>query len=556
MNYIDWLVLASTLIFITVYGLWRNRRSDNISEYLLANRSLPWYTVALSIIATQASAITFLSAPGQGYFDGVRFVQFYLGLPLAMFVVAKVFLPRFYGMHVITAYEMIEKKFDWRVRVLTAVLFLLQRGLAAGLVISAPSIILNEVLGWNFYLTVAGMGGIVVLYTTVGGAAAISQTQFQQMLVILFGMAAAAYIVVANLPEQVSLGQAFSFAAKAGKMNAIDFSFDWKNKYNVWSGLIGGFFLALSYFGTDQSQVERYISAKSIEESRKGLFFNAMFKLPMQFGILTIGALLFVMFQFQDTPIYFKTKTLIELSQASPENNESFNAVHANYHETQEEKMIAAQKYVAKPTEENFEIWKKWNEKSNAQRQSFIDYLHKTDKKADDKNYLFLYFVLHYLPHGLIGLLIAVIFFASMSTTASEINALASVSVVDIYQRFVNKEGTDKHYVSISRWLTVIWAIIAVTFALSIQSSQSLIETINEIGSLFYGVILGIFLLVFYSKNLSATAVLWAALLTEIGVLYLHFTGSVSFLWYNVAGCLGMIAWAYLLNGMLPKSDK
>lgn len=542
MNYLDWLVLAATVLFITLYGLWRNRRSQNITEYLLADRSLPWYTVAFSIIATQASAITFLSAPGQAYFDGVRFVQFYLGLPLAMWVIAKVFVPRYYGQQVVTAYQLLEEKFDWRVRALTACLFLIQRGLAAGLVISAPCIILNQVLGWNFYLVVLAMGGIVVLYTTVGGSKAISQTQFQQMLIILLGMIVAGIVLVWRLPEAVGLGDALGFAAKAGKMKVLDFGFDWKNKYNVWSGLIGGFFLSLAYFGTDQSQVERYISAKSVKESQRGLFFNALFKLPMQFGILTLGALLFVFFQLEPAPIFFKSATLQQLP--APE-------LQTGYQNLQAQNRQNALTYLAQPSETNFNTWQQQQKKLEAKRNEYIALAKKQDPYAEDKNYVFLYYVLNYLPHGLIGLLIAVIFFAAMSTASSEMNALASVSLVDIYQRFFVKSGSDRHYVNVSKLLTVLWALLAVGFALSIRSAETLIETINQIGSLFYGVILGIFLLAFFSKGISAKAVLLAAVVVEAGVLLLHLSGGVSYLWYNAAGCVGMLGVAWLLAALL-----
>lgn len=545
---LDWLILGLTVIGISAYGMWKNRRNKNIQEYLLANQSLSWYTVAFSIIATQASAITFLSAPGQGYFDGVKFIQFYFGLPLAMFVVAKVFLPRFYAAKVITAYEMIEQTFDERVRVVTAVLFLIQRGLAAGLVISAPSIILHEVLGWNFLFTVLMMGGIVVLYTTVGGSAAISQTQFLQMMIILTGIVLAAVWIIWKMPAEAGFGGALKLAGVSGKMKAVDFSFDWKNKYNVWSGLIGGFFLSLSYFGADQSQVERYLSGKSVEESKKGLYFNALFKLPMQFFILSIGALLFAYYQFEKPPVFFKTATIQAMKQQDNSRYMLFQEAETAYYSAHDQNAAAAKQYLLTPDETHKQSLLHTQQILSTKRETALSVIHEFDPKADDKNYLFLYYVLHTLPHGIIGLLIAIIFLASMSTTASEINALASVSIVDIYKRFFKKEGSDAHYVKASRIMTVLWAVLAVGFALSLQSTSTLIEAINQIGSLFYGVILGIFLLVFYAKHLRPGAVLWATILAEAGVLALHFSDIVSYLWYTVFGCLGVIAIAFLLH--------
>lgn len=551
MEYIDWAVLILTIAVISFYGIWKNRRSKNISEYLLANRSLPWYTVALSIIATQASAITFLSAPGQGYFDGVRFVQFYLGLPLAMWVIAKVFLPRFYSMNVITAYESIEKVFDYRVRIFTAILFLIQRGLAAGLVISAPSIILSEILGWNFYLTVLMMAGIVVIYTTVGGSAAISQTQFQQMIIILLGMLAAGVLIIWNLPQEVSLTDALSLAQAGSRLKVIDMSFDWKNKYNVWSGLIGGFFLALAYFGTDQSQVERYLSGKSIEESRKGLFFNALFKLPMQFFILLLGALLFSLYQFEKPPLFFKLNEIPSIIQQNPQTAARFSTLQHEFDSLHTQQRTLATAYLSarkqgKATSEMIVQWQEAQLATTQVRDSAQALIHKYNPKAEEKNYLFLQFVLTNFPHGIIGLLIAVIFFASMSTTASEINALASVSVVDIYARFIQKTGSDAHYVKVSRWLTVFWALFSVAIALFLNQSTTLIEAINQLGSLFYGVILGIFLLMFFAPKLHASAVFYGAIFAEIGVLMVHFSGKFSYLWYNVFGCLFVIVFAFL----------
>lgn len=544
--------------------MWKNRRSQNIQEYLLANRSLKWYSVALSIIATQASAITFLSAPGQAYFEGMGFVQIYFGLPLAMIITAYVFLPRFYQWNVVTAYEFIERKFAVKVRLLTAILFLVQRGLAAGIVISAPSIILTNVLGWNFYLTVLVMGGLVVLYTTVGGSAAVSQTQFQQMLIILGGMGIAAYCVVANLPQQVHLTDAIHFAASANKMNVLDWDFDMGKKYTVWSGVLGGFFLTLSYFGADQSQVERYLSGSSQQQSRIGLLFNALFKIPMQFFILMIGALLFVFFQFEKPPIFFNEHEVkkIEKSQYATD----FQRINTKYDSVFEaRKSAATEMIVANSPQKTNENWQQKNKELTSLREEARVLLKKNNDAIDsDQNYMFLHYVIHYLPSGLVGLLIAVIFFASMSTTAAELNALASVSLVDIYKRLIFKDKDDAHYVLLSRIFTVVWAIVAVSFAMFAHQATSLIEAINITGSLFYGTILGIFLLVFFSKKLSSDAVFYGALLSQIGILVLHFRESlglhsdlkIAYLWYNMFGCLGAIIFSYLLSIVFPYQEK
>ncbi|MFN0200505.1 MAG: sodium:solute symporter [Bacteroidia bacterium] len=552
MNYLDWLILVATMAFISIYGMWRNRRSQNIGEYLLANRSLKWYSVALSIVATQASAITFLSAPGQAYFDGLRFIQIYFGLPLAMIVIAWVFLPRFYQWNVITAYQYIEQKFDVKVRLLTACLFLIQRGLAAGLVISAPSLILSHVLGWNFYLTVLLMGGVVVAYTTIGGSAAVSQTQFQQMLIILGGMAVAAGIIIHKLPENVSLSKAISFADNMGKMNALDFSFDWHNKYTVWSGLLGGFFLSLSYFGADQSQVERYLSGQSMEQSQKGLFFNALFKIPMQFFILMIGVLLFVFYQFEKPPIYFNTTEVEKIKNSSYQ--AEFQTLQNQYDALFEQQKTAVTQGIEKGWEAQAKAQVKANQDSITKiRKATYSLIQKNNPLAEtEQNYMFLSFVMNYLPHGLIGLLIAVIFFASMSTTAAELNALASVSIVDIYQRVIAKDKSDAHYVFMSRLFTVIWAALAVSFAMFAHSASTLIEAINLMGSLFYGTILGIFLLVFFSKNLASNAVFLAAIISQILVFLIHLSDTFAYLWYNLIGCVVTVVLAYLLNLFFP----
>jgi Na+/proline symporter len=551
----DWLVLAASLVFIVAYGVWKGRRNRDLDGYILGDRSMRWYTVAFSIMATQASAITFISTPGQAYVDGMRFVQFYFGLPLAMIVLSLTVVPLYRRLKVYTAYEFLERRFDVRVRSLAALLFLVQRGLACGLTIYAPAVVLSVLLGWNLYVTNLVIGALVVIYTASGGTKAVAHTNFWQMVIIFGGMITTLVIALSLLPKNVSFGDAVHVAGRMGRLNAIDFSFSWTNRYTFWSGLIGGFFLALSYFGTDQSQVGRYISGQSVAQSRIGLLFNGIVKVPMQFVILFIGAMVFVFHQFNPTPIYFnpvETKR-VEASAHAGE----FHALQERYDVLSAAKQAeiqtlldarrsgdaitehAAATSVAGIQAEALEV-----------REQAKEIVRQTNPRSDgnDVNYIFLSFVLRYLPVGVVGLVLAMIFAASMSSTASELNALASTTIVDFYRRFGRRERSDRHLVTISKAATVIWGALAILFAEYANRLGSLVEAVNLLGSLFYGTILGIFLLAFYFKRARGTAVFIGALAGEAAVVFCFAATKISFLWYNVVGSLVTIAIAMLIS--------
>lgn len=565
MSWIDWLVLSSTLLAIIVYGIYRSRGQKSIEGYLLGNQSMPWYSVLFSVMATQASAITFLSAPGQAFTDGMRFVQFYFGLPLAMIVISIFFLPRFHKLKVYTAYEFLENRFDLKTRTFTALLFLIQRGLAAGLTIYAPAIILSSLLGWNIYLTNLIMGGLVITYTVAGGTKAVSYTQMQQMMVIIIGMFLAGFMVVKLMPEKVGFVDALHIAGKMERLNVITFNVDWNDRYNIWSGLIGGFFLALSYFGTDQSQVGRYLSGKSVSQSRLALLMNGMVKIPMQFLILLIGALLFAFYQFTPSPLFFNDAQVQKVK--SSELAENYISVEEKYNSLSNTKPATAFNLLQAIEENNEQSTNAYQQQLKEINQQQIDLrnegiaiIKQADNAADtnDTNYIFLNFVINYLPAGLIGLLIAVIFSASWSSTASELNALASTSIVDIYKRSFNKNASDAHYLQASKIGTVIWGILAISVAMFANKLGSLIEAVNILGSLFYGTILGIFLVAFFFKKVQGTAVFYAAILTEIFVIAMFIFDSVAFLWLNLIGCLMVVIisslFSYFLKYSFPKS--
>jgi len=562
MSLADWIVLLSTLVFITVYGIYKSRGNKNIEGYLLGNKTMPWYTVGLSIMATQASAITFLSAPGQAFTDGMRFLQFYFGLPIAMVVLCITVVPIFHRLKIYTAYEYLETRFDLKTRSLGALLFLIQRGLAAGLTIYAPSIILSSLLGWNMYLTNIFIGGIVALYTVVGGTKAVSYTQLGQMTIILSGLGLAAILLFQLLPEYLTFSNVISIAGKSGKLNLVDFNFDLNNRYNVWSGVIGGFFLAMAYFGTDQSQVGRYLTGKSITEIRLGLLFNGIVKIPMQLFILFIGALLYVFYIFQPQPLFFNQVETNKVTQG--EYKYEYAALEETFVKTQKAKKESTIALVQGLETNNEPLVESATASLNNHivesdkiRQQARDLIKKNDPKADanDTNYIFLRFVTDYLPEGIIGLLIAVIFAASMSSTSSELNALASTTVVDIYKRSIYKKGNDNHYLKVSKWATVIWGIYAILVAEFANRLGSLIEAVNILGSLFYGTILGIFLAGFYIKKIKGNAVFMAALIAEAVVIWCYFYTSISFLWYNLIGCFIVIGLGGLFELIWGKSD-
>lgn len=545
MSLLDWTVLLSTLVFITVYGIYRSRGNRDIEGYLLGNKTMPWYTIGFSIMATQASAITFLSAPGQAFTDGMRFVQFYFGLPLAMVVLCVTVVPIFHRLKIYTAYEYLENRFDLKTRSLGAILFLIQRGLAAGLTIYAPSIILSSILGWNIYWTNIFIGGIVVIYTVAGGTRAVSHTQMGQMAIILGGMGLAGYLLYAMLPESLSFSDVLQVTGKTGKLNLIDFSFDPNNRYTVWSGIIGGFFLAMSYFGTDQSQVGRYLSGKSITEIRLGLLFNGLVKIPMQLCILFIGALLYVFYIFNPQPLFFNQVEVVKVKNG--ELAADYASLESSFAENQSAKSTATMQLVAglnsgneALAEEATAVIRQKQQEADELRVQAKSIIGRNNPAADtnDTNYIFLQFVIAYLPEGIIGLLIAVIFAASMSSTSSELNALASTSIVDIYKRSFMKNRGPLHYLRASRWATVVWGIFAIGVAEFANRLGSLIEAVNILGSLFYGTILGIFLTGFYLKKVKGDAVFFSALAAEAVVIWCYNYTDIGFLWYNVIGCL------------------
>jgi SSS family solute:Na+ symporter len=554
MSPIDWIVLLSTLVFITVYGIYKSRGNKNIEGYLLGDKSMPWYTIGLSIMATQASAITFLSAPGQAFTDGMRFLQFYFGLPLAMIVLCVTAVPLFHKMKIYTAYEYLENRFDYKTRALGAFLFLIQRGLAAGLTIYAPAIILSSLLGWDIYWTNIFIGGIVVVYTVAGGTKAVSYTQLGQMAIIFSGIILAAILIFQMLPG-ISFKEVVTIAGKTGKMNLVDFSFDSNSKYNIWSGLIGGFFLALAYFGTDQSQVGRYLGGKSIAESRLGLLFNGLVKIPMQLFILFIGAMLYVFYIFQPQPVFFN-KVETEKVMASPY-AEQFHSVQSEFNEVRETKQQTTLSMIDAIRSNNDAAadvhamqLKQQNQRADELRAEAKTIIKASDPNAEtnDTNYIFLRFVTDHLPAGIIGLLIAVIFAASMSSTSSELNALASTSIVDIYKRSLAKDKTETHYLTASKWATVIWGVYAIGVAQFASQLGSLIEAVNVLGSLFYGTILGIFLTGFYIKRVDGLSVFLAAIIAEVVVIWCYNYTDISFLWYNLVGCVLVTGLALLFS--------
>ncbi|QMW06318.1 sodium:solute symporter [Spirosoma foliorum] len=555
MSILDWSVLGLTLLGIIVYGIVRSRGSRSMDDYLLAGHSLPWYHVGLSVMATQASAITFLSAPGQGFADGMRFVQFYFGLPLAMVVLAVTFVPIFHRLKIFTAYEFLEDRFDIRVRTLTASLFLLQRGLSTGLSIYAPAIILSTILGWNIYWTNLLMGGIVLVYTVTGGTKAISYTHLQQMAIVTFAMALAGYLTVKLLPEGVGFVDALHVAGKAGRMNLIDLKFDPNSRYNLWSGLIGGFFLQLSYFGTDQSQVGRYLTGETIGQSRLGLLMNGLLKVPMQFLILLVGVLVFVFYQFNPSPTFFN-KQETDLLKKSPyaKDYQLAEIKHQNL-ATQRQRAVIDMQVALKADDEAGQdaagnILRETDEALKVVKADVEKLIKKNHPAADtnDVNYVFLRFVLDYLPHGLIGLLIAVIFSASMGSIASAYNSLASTTVIDVYKRLIKKEGSDQHYLQASRWATIGWGIFCIVVAQFANQLGSMIEAVNILGSLFYGVILGVFVVAFYVKSVGGRATLWATIIGELLVIVSWYLNLTAFLWLNVIGCLLVVGIAWVLQ--------
>lgn len=550
MHYIDWTILIASLVLIVLYGLYKGHGNKDIKGFLLADQNMKWYTIAISIMATQASAITFLSGPGQAYTDGMRFVQFYFGLPIATVILSITAIPVYHKLKVFTAYEYLENRFDVRVRVLASLLFLMQRGLAAGLTIFAPALVLSLMLGWDLYITNLIIGTLVIIYTAFGGTKAVGHTHFYQMLIIFFGMFSAFMLILFKLPEGVGFGEALHVAGKMGKLNAIDFSFDLNNRYTVWTGILGGLFLQLSYFGTDQSQVQRYLAGKSVTQSRIGLLINGLVKIPMQFSILLLGAMVFVFYQFNTPPVFFNSVELENLKQS--EYSGKLTQVEEQFENLQQVKKEKLMTMVQTGQYDQQEL-QDLQQKQQLIKQEAVGLIKAGNPQADpkDTNFIFLNFVLANLPVGLIGLVIAAIIAASMSSTAGELNALASTTVVDIYKRIINKNAGEKKYVMVSRLATIGWGIYAIVLAEYASRLGSLIEAVNILGSLFYGTILGIFLVAFYFKKISGKATFYSAFIAEFLVILSFIYTDISFLWYNVIGCAGVIVFAGLLNSLL-----
>jgi len=533
MSSLDWIILIATLCIIIIYGIYKSTHTKNLDGYFLSNNSMPWYLVLLSIMGTQASAITFLSAPGQAYTDGMRFVQYYFGLPIAMIVICIFFVPVFRKLKIYTAYEFLQTRFDVKTRTLTSALFLISRGLSTGISVYAPSIILSSLLGWNIYYTNLVMGGFLIIYTVTGGAKAVAYTQQLQLIIVIAGMFMAGYMVVHLLPADMNFSDALKSAGSQGRMNVItsgmkNNGFDWKDKYNMWSGVIGGFFLAFSYFGTDQSQVGRFLTAKSDRESKIGLLMNGIIKVPMQFLILLVGILVFTFYQYHRPPVYFDEVQVTAAKKTVYK--DSLNSTELRYYNT---------------------LGQKNYHQADSLRMVYRGYIRKalSDKDANDTNYIFLRFVIENLPKGLVGLLIAMIFLASWGSIAAALNALASCTVVDFHKKFINKNCTEEKDYSISRWYTLFWGLFSIGVAMfAYNLGNSLIEAVNILGSIFYGVILGIFLVAFWIKYINGNAVFIGSVIAQVLVIVIYSIDIVSFLWLNVIGAALVIVLSLLVQ--------
>jgi SSS family solute:Na+ symporter len=554
---IDWIILSITLLFIVIYGTYVTRKNSNVTDYIKGGNDTKWWTIGLSVMATQASAITFLSTPGQAFHSGMGFVQFYFGLPIAMVIICVVFIPIYHKLKVYTAYEFLEGRFDLKTRTLTAILFLIQRGLAAGITIFAPAIILSAVLGWDLLTLNIIIGVLVIIYTVSGGTKAVNVTQKQQMIVIFLGMLVAFFMIVSQLPEEITFTKALEIAGASGKMEVLDFSFDLNNRYTVWTGFIGGTFLMLSYFGTDQSQVQRYLSGKSVRESQLGLIFNGLLKVPMQFFILLVGVMVFVFYQFNSAPLNFNPKVKDEVLKSKY-------AVTYQQLESEHKAIEDAKKMLLK---DGFQIEEKEQiQKLNTQdlviKESARKIIDKIDEtsiekiESNDKDYVFIHFILNNLPKGLIGLLLAVILSAAMSSTASELNALASTTAMDLYKRNIADNKSEEHFVKASKWFTLGWGILAILVACVANLFDNLIQLVNIIGSIFYGNVLGIFLLAFFIKFIKGNAVFIAALITQIIIILVWYLDWLPYLWLNLLGCALVMTIATLIQLASSKPNK
>ncbi len=558
LHLIDWVILSVTLIFIVAYGTYVTRKNANVADYIKGGNDTKWWTIGLSVMATQASAITFLSTPGQAFHSGMGFVQFYFGLPIAMIIICVVFIPIYHKLKVYTAYEFLEGRFDLKTRSLAAILFLIQRGLAAGITIFAPAIILSAVLGWDLLTLNIIIGFLVIIYTVSGGTKAVNVTQKQQMIIIFIGMLIAFFMIMSQLPEKITFTNALEIAGASNKMEILDFSFDLSNRYTVWTGILGGTFLMLSYFGTDQSQVQRYLSGKSVRESQLGLIFNGLLKVPMQFFILLIGVMVFVFYQFNPAPLNFNPTV----------NEEVVKTKYAEEYKQLEEEHISIENSKKALFLDGFQVDEKQqiqnlNTRDLALKEKSKVIIDKVDEEntlkkieSNDKDYVFIHFILNNLPRGLIGLLLAVILSAAMSSTASELNALASTTAIDLYKRNVKNEKSEEHYVKASKWFTLLWGLIAISVACVANLFDNLIQLVNIIGSIFYGNVLGIFLLAFFIKFVRGNAVFIAAIITQLIIIGVYFLDWLPYLWLNLLGCILVMGIAIILQTFIPSKDK
>ncbi len=551
MKPIDWAVLAITLVVIVAYGTWKTRGIKSVDSYLRGGSDTRWYTIGLSIMATQASAITFLSVPGQAYEDGMSYVQFYFGLPIAMVLLSATIVPLYYRLKVYTAYEYLERRFDLKTRLLTAFIFLLQRGLAAGISIYAPAIILSTVLGWPLQVTNLVIGSLVIIYTVSGGTRAVNQTQTYQMVIMLIGMGLAFVFIVSRLPASVSFSDAVGIAGALGKLNVVDFSTDLKTRYTLWSGMAGGLLVALAYFGTDQSQVQRYLSGSTLTESRLGLLFNGLVKVPMQFLILFVGVVVFVFYQFHPPPVFFNSAELEKVRHSSE--SARITQIESSYSGAFAQKTESLQAWIsARRSGDSAMVararqgMRGAEERMQQIRSNAKELIATVNPKAErkDADYIFISFVIRYFPAGLIGLLVAVIFCAAMSATAAALNALGTTSMVDFYRRVLKPDGTNEHYLAAARGFTVFWGVVAMLFAAFASQLDNLIQAVNILGSIFYGPMLGVFLVGFFMKWIRGTAAFWATVIAQVAVVLVFAYSNIGFLWYNVIGCAAVVALA------------
>jgi solute:Na+ symporter, SSS family len=563
MNYLDWAVLFGTIAFIVLYGTWKTRKTTTVEGYIRGDNTMKWWMIGVSIMATQASAITFLSTPGQAIEDGMRFLQFYFGLPLAMVIISVTFVPIYYRLKVFTAYEYLETRFDIKTRTLAATLFLLLRGLSAGITLFAPALVLSTILQWPVSLTTVMIGTLVIIYVVSGGTRAVSLTQRQQMALIMSGMILAGILALNMIPPQVSFSDTVQIAGAMGKLNLVNVDFDLNDRYNIWSGLIAGTFLFLSYFGTDQSQVSRYLGGSSVAESRLGLIFNGLLKIPMQFIILFIGVLIYVFYLFNQPPVFHNQVLKDRASQVVQ--NGALEALEAKYDTLFASKREAVNGLVSAIGRDDDQSIRETSDKVRQIQQQEVALRDSVKAvigavipgaKTQDRDYIFLNFVLHHLPHGIIGLLLAVMFSAAMSSMASELNALASTTSVDLYKNLLSRDVAPDNLLRASRLFTVVWALIAMMFAMLASFAENLIQFVNIVGSLFYGTILGIFLTAFYIRRVGGTAVFWAAIVSELIIFYCFKFTDIAFLHYNIIGCFSVIALAITIQFCLPASQR